>query len=133
LITEQEMIPVLLEADPSCQTIWEEFLKEWKDEKEEPPLYIFLANLARQLINKLECGNTDNFASVFEVVERWHKEGDTFVKEAAIIGFLESLQNSNLHSSTKPEQFVEFLLPESLRFWRKVTDFFEKGKIITND
>jgi hypothetical protein len=70
----------------------------------------------------------------FAVVEWWHVEGDQFVRDAVTVGLLEDLQNLNLHEhGTKPAQFEEFLGPESRRWWRKVYEFWTKGKPITDD
>ncbi len=133
MITKNEMIPKLIDVLPSFQKSWDELMQEWKDEPEELPLYPALGDLARHLVTQLECGEISKFADAFAVIEKWLIEGDSYVKEAATVGLLETLQNTNIHSSTIPEQFEAFLGPESLRFWRKVEDFWEKGIIITND
>jgi hypothetical protein len=58
-------------------------------------------------------------------------EGDAYVREAATIGLLESLQDANLHTSTSPKQLEPFLMPESLPSWRKVEQFWANGTFIT--
>jgi hypothetical protein len=45
-------------------------------------------------------------------------DGDDWVREAAAVGLVESLENLNLHENgTDPEQFRPFLGPESSRWW----------------
>jgi hypothetical protein len=90
-----------------------------------------LADLARHLIETIERGETRTLPSVFEVVERWMADGDPIVREAAVIGPLEVLQNANLHTTTEPEQFRRFLGPKSIRWWEKLRGFWDRGELLT--
>lgn len=133
MIKKVEMMTPLLEACPSFRPKWREFLDEWEDQGEDLPLYLALADLARHVIALHESGDEAALRKTFSVVERWHLEGDSYVREAAAIGFLEDLQNENLHTTTTPKDFERLLGPESMRWWRKVYDFWDKGKLITDD
>jgi len=132
MITRTEMIPTLMASCPGFAPRNSEFLTEWQEDAE-PAHYLLLAEFARYLITLLEEGQQSDLEAAFTAIERLHTEGDAYVREAATIGILESLQNTNLHSHTKPEQFAKFLRPESLRFWHKVEDFWKDGTIITDD
>ncbi len=132
MITKENMFVPLLHADPSFQPKWDEFCAEWESEPDLPH-YLALAELVRHLIGNLAIGSTERFDDVFDVVERWHVEGDKYVRDAATIGFLENLQNTNVHSVTEPADFERWLRPKSLRFWHKVEAFWSEGKIITDD
>jgi hypothetical protein len=81
----------------------------------------------------MEAEDTERFDSIFDVVERWHVEGDAYVREAATLGLLVSLQNGYLHDTTSPADFVPWLRPETLRWWEKVDAFWRGGKVITDD
>jgi hypothetical protein len=126
------MMNPMLEACPAFRPVWDEFLKEWNSEGE-PPVYLALSELARHLIAALASRDLDTLRRTFAVIERWHLEGDKYVREAATVGLLEDLQNTNLHVSTTPAEFEPFLLPTSLKFWRKVERFWENGEIITDE
>lgn len=128
-IVRSNMFEPLLEADPSFRGVWEAFQEEYQSEGE-LPLYLALTEFARHLIQKLETDNTHQFDAVFDVVERWHINGDRYVQEAATIGLLEDLQNHNLHRITRPEDFVLWLRPETLKWWIKVHEFWTLGKPI---
>jgi hypothetical protein len=132
MIAKHEVLPLLLESCPSFAPKWQEFLEEWNEQTSDLQ-YLALAEYARHLIEMLERDETTDFPAVFAAVERLHVEGDPWVKEAATVGLLESLQNTNLHSTTKPEQFRPFLGPESSRWWDKLYDFWEKGKLLKDD
>jgi hypothetical protein len=132
MIVRSGMMQLLLDACPSFQPQWQAFIDEWKDEHE-LPLYLALGDLAHHLIAMLAAGDTARFPEIFAVVERWHVEGDAFVREAATIGLLEDLQNDGLHEGTDPTQFEQFLLPESRKWWRKLERFWSRGEIMRDN
>ncbi len=133
MIGALQMMPLLVEASPGFAECWREFQAEWADETSSPH-YLVLSGFARHMCSLLSSGDEEALRRIFAVIERLHIEGDQYVKEAATIGLLEDLQNTNLHlQSTSPDQFEKFLLPISAKWWKKVEDFWEKGKIITDD
>ena len=134
VITKDEMLPLLVEACPSFSEQWRAFQEEWRDEAEGLPLYILLSDLARHLIGMVERNDTGRLPAIFAVVERWHVEGDAYVREAASVGLLEDLQNLNLHENgTEPEQFRGYLGPVSAKWWDKLIRFWEHGEVLTDD
>jgi hypothetical protein len=130
-ITRESMFEPLLEADHSFAPIWRAFVEEWEDERE-LPLYLALASVACHLIEQLKAGETDKFHAVFDVVERWHLQGDAYVREAASVGLIEDLQNTNLRKGTTPTDFEPWLRPESKRWWDKVDKFWSQGEPLTD-
>lgn len=126
VIGRQDMMRLLLEADPSFAPRWAAFLTEWAGEAD-PPLYVALGDLARHLIRRLETGDAAGLDGVFAVVERWLADGDPFVREAATIGLLEDLQNQSLHRTTRPSDVEPWLGPESRLWWDRVARFFARG------
>lgn len=83
----------LLEACPGIESDWRAFCKNWRNGREGPPLYVFLGELAHRGVPLLAGGDRARLSAIFAVVERWLVEGDPYVKEAAVIGFLEGVQN----------------------------------------
>lgn len=128
------MFTLILEVCPSFRAASDEFVDDWKDDPDGLPQYLALSELARHVIGMLERNEIDGVKAIFRVVETWHLDGDPYVKEAATLGFLEDIQNTNLHKgSTAPNDFLELLLPETKYWWSKVEDFWEQGKLITDD
>ena len=121
MITKQQVVPMLLQACPSFQPIWEEYLY---DDGEEI-LYVALSDFARHLLNLFRTGKTETFSSVAQVIERLHVEGDLYVREAATIGLLEGIQNVWSNNNIEPELFFPFLLPESARWWNSLNKFWK--------
>lgn len=132
MISRGEMMTPILAACPSFRPLWHDFLNEWKDDKN-PPEYLAIADLVRHVIELYTKGDVASVQKVFDVVERWHIEGDAYVKEAATIGFIEDIQNTNLHSTTSPTDFEKFLGVESRKWWLRVHEFWEKGTPIAGD
>jgi len=129
-ITKEDMIPLLVEASPKFKPTWEEFCEEWKDEKEGMPYYTCLGDYASYLVEKLESADTAEFKEAFEVIENLHLNGDSYVKEAATVGLLEGIQNV---AGDKSDLFFPFLLPETSRWWKKLNQFWEEGKLLTDE
>ena len=126
VITKTDMIDSMLVACPSFQPTWDAFLAEWSTE-DDKPLYLALSGLARHLVDLLAARQETELSRAFAVVERWHIEGDAYVRKAAAIGLLENLQNESIHTSTSPKGIEPLLLPESLKWWRKVEAFWAHG------
>lgn len=124
MIQRDTMFDPLLAADPSFQPRWNEFLADWGDETD-LPLYLALSSLAEHLLKRLRGKDTEGFDRIFAVVERWHTEGDAYVREAASIGFLESLQNQSGGSRGRPATVEPWLGHESKRWWQKLDRFWE--------
>jgi hypothetical protein len=130
MIVREEMFQPILEVSDGFRPIWNEFLEEWKDD-DELPQYLALGDLARYISSLISESKDEEIKKIFAVIERWHLEGDLYVKEAATVGILEDLQNTNLVGEGVPEKIEFYLLPESKKWWLKVYEFWEKGKIIS--
>lgn len=112
MLVKEEMFKPILEVSDGFRPIWNEFLEEWKDD-DELPQYLALGALARYISKLITESRDEELKSIFAVIERWHLEGDSYVKEAATIGMLEGLQNINVVGEGIPEKVELYLLPES--------------------
>lgn len=119
MIARSDMFAPLLEADPSFNAAWQEFLADWSNEPELPE-YLALGDLVRHLESELARGHTDRFPAIFHVVERWLVEGEGYVSDAAHVGLLEALQNCLF--DTPPLDFWPWLGPESRRRWNRIAE-----------
>ena len=117
MISKNDMFEPMLVACPVFVPAWRAFLDEWKDSEEELPYYSALGDLAHHLVEQLDAGATQNFEAIFDVVERWHCEGDSYTKEAAMNGLLEGIQNISLNRGIDPRRFESWLKPLSKRSW----------------
>jgi hypothetical protein len=130
MIRKDDMFRPLLDAYPVFAPAWRKFVEEWKDHKDGLPLYLVLGELGRHLIDRFKIGRTEEFASVFAVVERWQCEGDDFVREAATVGLLESIQTLAGHEDLDPSYFEKWLGPESKRWVGQTEPVLGPGKAL---
>jgi hypothetical protein len=127
MIAKNEMMSLLLDACPSFRPAWEAWLGTRAASADDLPLYLALAEFARHLIGLLERVETASFPFIFQTVERLQTEGEDYVREAAVVGLLEELQNRNLHQhGTDPEQFRPYLGPESAAAWDELYGFWHR-------
>jgi hypothetical protein len=133
VISRDSMMQPVLRASPSFEPVWREFVAEWQGQPEGLPLYLVLSDLARHIASLFARGVDSELREIFGIIEEWHLHGDAYVREAATVGLLEDLQNTNVVGEHVPARCLSYLGPESLRWWRKVENFWEKGELIRDD
>lgn len=133
MITRHEMFQPMLDACPSFVSALRELVAEWKDDDDGLPLYLALGHLAAHLVDLVRQGKTEQFATIFDVVERWHCEGEHYVKEAATVGLLEGLQNRASNTDLDPRIFEPWLGPQSKRWWDKLNLFWSEERLLSED
>ena len=116
-IEERFVIPLIVIALP-----------QMKEELADPLLSIYsaLGALVHYVVDSYKLGSLSEFPRIFNLIERLHKDGDEYVREAATIGFLEALQNiaGQPDSGINAQVFDPFLGPESKRAWDALNDFW---------
>ncbi len=127
MITKDTVMTLLLQACPSFEPYWKTYLEENYDTGDEQLLYIDLGEFARHIFILFKKENTSEIPAVFRVIELLHTDGDCFVKEAATIGLLESIQNIFLNNRIDPEIIAEYLGTESKIWWKKLNDFWSSN------
>ena len=126
MITRVAVVPLLLEACPSFGRPWAAYAADTTFD--ESLLYVHLGRFAGHVVELMGSGSTEEFAAVFNVIERLHMEGDFDVREAATIGLLEGLQNQASSAGLDPGVFEPHLGPESARWWAELNQFWD-GKL----
>lgn len=133
MITREGVEALLLQACPSFVDNPDrlEWHKDWdSDPEQEPPLYLLVADFIRHLTRLNAEGKRNEFDMVFALIDDLHRHGDDYVKALATVGFLEDLQNTNLHpEGSRPEDFIPYLRPVSRWWWEEVELFWE-GKVV---
>ena len=117
MIKKDDMLKPIVAADPAFYPKLEaEYVKRLGGKEY---VYAALGVLLDHIHELHEAGEIGRIDKIFDVVERWHTEGDHYVKEAATIGFLENMQNFG-----NREEFVQWLGPHSKRWWEKLDRFW---------
>jgi hypothetical protein len=138
-IGPDQMMKPMLAACPSFFPRWKVFLSDWAGNPilEENggdgtlPIYLALGDLSDHLIRCLEADETHEFEEVFGVVEKWINHGTHYVSEAAVVGLLEPLLQSQSYHRATPREFIQWLGPQSRKWWSEVIDYwrrFDQGK-----
>jgi hypothetical protein len=86
--------------------------------------YIALGDLARHILDLISAGKLDELPRTFAVVERLDVEGEHYVREAATVGRLESLQNHAEHRRLEKSSITVWLGPQSRRWWDRLNNFW---------
>lgn len=119
---------MLVDACPSFKEKWDAYVAG--PDYDEDLLYISIGEFSQHIVELMGRGEKSEFADIFKAVEKCHLEGDSYVKEAATIGFLEGIQNIS-RDYFDPGLFSPYLLPETKKWWQKLNDFRDgKGKLI---
>jgi hypothetical protein len=90
------------------------------DDDGEPLLFNIMSSSGPHLVHLLADGKTSQVAHTFAAAEKMIREGDGVVRGIAVVGILEDASNANMHSGTKPADFVRFLGPWSRWWWDEV-------------
>jgi hypothetical protein len=93
--------------------------------------YIWMGDFVRHVIRTRLAGREAEVGAVFDVIERcvatirpgWEPSEEA---NLAVVGFLEDLQNGNLHpEGSSPADFRAYLGPRSLERWEHLNGFWE--------
>jgi hypothetical protein len=114
----ENMSEHLLGALPSANALWEEHLAWWGDK--ERGHFNDMSEFARHIVECCERGQTEEFAAAFALIERFITEGPDEVRELAVVGLLESVQNIASNTIGGYEAFDPWLGPYSMAGWREI-------------
>jgi hypothetical protein len=128
VILADEVMPLLLDACPSFEQAWCESQVEDADDGSSTGRvgYLDAADFVRHLAKLRLANDTNEFPAVFDVIERLVLEGDQYVSELAVIGYIEGFQTMTVTSrGLDPEQdFRPWLRPESEKRWKRINRFW---------
>ncbi len=124
MIEARQVMPLLLEACPSFSTKWAEVEVENADDTEPTGGFGFVdaGNFIRHMVSLRIEGQTSEFPAIFEVIERLLVEGDPYLQNLAVIGYLEGFQMMTVTSAgLDPERdFRPWLRPVSESWWQRI-------------
>jgi hypothetical protein len=122
MITEPEVMPLLLAACPGFQSAWEEHRPYWNGET--PGAYLDVEGFARYIVACYERSDTSEFPAAFAAVEKILNEGNQEARDLAGIGVIEDLQTIASHSCGG-DVFIEWLGPTSRIAWAEIAKMWE--------
>ena len=124
-------VPALvLDACPSFAVVWDEIVEEHTDRGSPGGRlgYLDAGCLVAHLADRLLTGDTVDFDAVFDLIERLITDGDPYVSELGVIGYLEGMQMATVSSrGVDPEAFRPWLRPVSSAYWEAINRFWMLG------
>ncbi len=122
---------LLLKACPSFTEAWNEIREENTDPDNEgvrlgyQDAAAFVAHLAALRL----AGTVDEFPAVFDLIEHLVVDGDAYVSNLAVIGYLELFQMRLVTDrGLDPEtDFAGWLRPTSRAYWDAICTFWKDG------
>ena len=124
MLTQAQIIPLLLERCPEFAPVWEEYQR---GPTASSAIYIDVAEFVHLLVNSYEQGKLELLPRAFKAVEDLFIEGDSTVREIAALGILESLQSAASWKPFGKKAFIPFLGPKSLAAWNEI-EIIWRGK-----
>ena len=115
MIASAQVMPLIFEACPGFREGRNRH--EGAVRGEEGGLYVNMAHIAGYLVRSYSQGNTQEFPSLFALVERLLAEGDDEVQQALSVGLVEDIQNVASHESFGASVFKQWLGPLTLDAW----------------
>ena len=107
---------------------------DWEtDIKEYGGIYTIFSLLARYVEKLLKNKENEEIQNIFNLVEKWHINGDELLQEATTIGFIEEVISLNPKHHFKDEEFLPYMGNETVYWVKKVKGFWEDGTVIKDE
>lgn len=129
-ITAAEVPNLILAAIPSLRAEWPEIEEENGDPEGAGGRlgYLDAAWVVRHVADRMLAGDTGEHEGAFALIEHLIRDGDDYVSELGVIGYLESFHmGTGTSRGLDPEVFRPWLGPLSIRYWDAIIEFWEKG------
>lgn len=125
MIAREQMFQLVANAYPSFHDhLMRGMADDYLSENGDVLYCVALGDLTRHLCSSLTQGTTEEFPATFAMIERLHLEGDPYVREAATIGFLETLRNNTARRGIQRSAIETWLRPESRKWWERLDRFW---------
>jgi hypothetical protein len=127
--TEGEIIPLMLKIAPGFQQRWDNYLQHWDNEP--PGIYTSIGQFAHYIVDSVD-SNAPWLPEFFRLIELMVVEGNEDIQLLVTVGFLEDILTISSWRPHKGEVFLQWLGPESKKFWDKSDKLWSKYGSLTN-
>ena len=137
MLTPDQVMPLLLLACPSFTPAWDTIADENLDP--ESPAgrlgYLDASEFVRHLVRLQLAGTVSEFPGVFEAIERMIIEGDPYVENLAVVGYLEGLQMRAVtdHGIDPEVVFRPYFGPTANHWWERINRFWAGDPMALRD
>jgi hypothetical protein len=124
MLTQEQIIPFLLEGCPEFSPAWTEHQNGILGDV---GIYMDVAEFVHFILDSYERGDRDVMSRAFHAVEHLLEEGDDRVQEIAALGILETLQCAASWTPYGEGAFIAWLGPRSRKEWDALVEVW-RGK-----
>jgi hypothetical protein len=117
-----EVVTRLVASRPRLEV---RFQRQRFDDDEELP-YVQVAALARAVVESFGEGDTEEFGSLFEVVEQILEDGTEYERELVVVGFLEDVQGALGWAGLGLTAFDPWLGPSATTAWNDLIRLWDR-------
>lgn len=132
-ITAAQVPGLLLQALPSLRERWPEVEAENADAEAAGGRlgYLDATWLVGVLADRLAAGETSEIEAAFDLIELLISNGDEYVSELGVMGYIEGLQTQTVTArGVDPQSFRPWLRPLSAKYWDAINRFWADGTTI---
>lgn len=120
MITEDQVIPSMLETLPCFGERWNRHLARWNGKP--AGAYNDVGQFAHEIVRLHDQGATESLVAGLALVERLIVEGDAAVRRLAVVGVLEDVQTLASHRQGSYADLERHLGPASMSAWRHLEE-----------
>ena len=116
---------------PDFKKAWEEYTVTFK--KKDITFSLFLNRLAQYLVELIKFNKFNNTSVFFHLIEIFIIDGETQLQNLIATALLEDMQNYMGNQDINPDVLIQYLKPESLKWWNEINRFWHELEIFYND
>jgi len=127
MLTREGVIPLLLEACPDLQPIWDTYYATnyTSGLRTERSYHSDILPIIKFLFERARDQETACFPALFAVIERLLNEGDERVADLVVIGILEGVQNLAINRGLGHAVFLPWLGPQTRELWLGLIEYWD--------
>ncbi|MEX0322362.1 MAG: hypothetical protein AB3N63_09405 [Puniceicoccaceae bacterium] len=130
MIETHQVLPLVLQEYPKSRKYFISQVEDWLPEEGEISPHRILSITSKIIKEEFLKGNYDDSEKLFELIEKFIREGCETVSNAACTNFIENLQNYIGSNGFESSHFISLLGPESRKYakaWDKFTGVDTEG------
>ena len=116
---------------PDFKKAWEEYTVTFK--KKDITFSLFLNRLAQYLVELIKFNKFNNTSDFFHLIEIFLIDGEIQLQNLIATALLEDIQNYMGNQDINPDLLIQYLKPESLKWWNEINRFWHELEIFYND
>ena len=93
---------------------------------------MFLNRLAQYLVELIKFNKFNNTSDFFHLIEIFLIDGEIQLQNLIATALLEDIQNYMGNQDINPDLLIQYLKPESLKWWNEINRFWHELEVFYN-